>query len=372
MLYNRQSKNCPANNGIERYFFAILIFIFVATPASGVAQKSFIERMRAEIEKTIKYETNIDYTLTPGFIVGIIDGPSSVVFSFGNRDLVSEDKITIEDIFELGSVTKVLTATLIAEMDRAQVLSIQDNFDALLPDINQNQDMAHYTIEDLLTHHTGLPLFPPFQSDLTNPLNALGSFTLNNLLEFYVSFVPETKHTFTYSHIGYALLDPVLYQAGGRQYSELLDIHLLSKIAMASTSIDSDSLISPGYNVAAENATPVDFGIFNASMGLRSNMSDMLKFIRYSIVDAPVMLWQEHGNGLGKDLGIALGWHILHERRFSPIYIHTGRTLGHTAFLGIVPETKTGVVILANSATGVDDLGLEILRMINNNWKRKN
>jgi hypothetical protein len=45
--------------------------------------------------------------------------------------------------------------------------------------------------------------------------------------------------------------------------------------------------------------------------------------------------------------------------------------LGHSAFIGICHTTQTAVVILANSETGTDDLGMEVLRIMNNNWHRK-
>jgi hypothetical protein len=51
------------------------------------------------------------------------------------------------------------------------------------------------------------------------------------------------------------------------------------------------------------------------------------------------------------------------------IGIHTGRTSGHSCFMGMVKETNTAVVIFSNSWMGTGDLGLQILRMINQNWK---
>jgi len=341
-------------------------------PLSGITQKSYAEKLRKQIEKTIEFETTIDYELTPGFIIGIVDGINSIVLSFGTRGIMSEDTISDGDIFEIGSVTKVFTASLIAEMVTAGEISLNTHFDTLLPKIYRNQEMTQFTVEDLLTHQTGLPRYPPFNSGLANPLRSIPSFTLDDLLGLYKTFHPNPENRITYSNVGYALIEPVLYNSTQLEYPALLSKYLLNKTGMMATTLVTQEVTAPGYNLNVEMVPPVDFAVFNSSGGLKSNMADMLKFVRYSLYNSPEMLWRQYGPGLGKHLDMGLGWHIIHQGRFFQIYMHTGRSNGHTAFVGLVPETKTGVVILANSATGVDDLGMEILRMINKNWKRKN
>jgi serine-type D-Ala-D-Ala carboxypeptidase/endopeptidase len=350
----------------------ILVLPLLLLSLIGISQKSFSEKMRKQIDKTIAFETTIDYELTPGFIVGIVDSGHSIILSFGKKAVASEDTISADDIFELGSVTKVFTASLIAEMDKSGQLSLNDRFDTLLPEIYRNPEMSEFTVQDLLIHQAALPRFPPFAGEIASPLESLADYTLDNLLTFYTHFIPDKQEGMLYSNVSYALVEPILYNQTGMRYEELIEKFLLMKTSLTSTSFESETVTAPGYNLAGEPVPPVNFGVFNAAAGLKSNMTDMLRFVRYSLFDSPDILWLEHGTGMGKYLGMGLGWHIIHEGKFSPIFIHTGRSKGHTAFIGLVPETKTGVVILTNSANGVDDLGLEILRMINKNWKRKN
>ena len=70
-------------------------------------------------------------------------------------------------------------------------------------------------------------------------------------------------------------------------------------------------------------------------------------------------------------LSVATGWHLINMNQFN-IVTHSGKTSGHSAFVGMVRETKTAVIVLANSSLGTEDLGMQILRMINFNWKRIN
>jgi len=378
LLYNRQSKSSSLCVNVLRYLYdfrvihILPILALGLLPLIGISQKSFTEKMRTQIEKTILYETSIDYDLTPGFIVGIVDGSNFMVLSFGTRSVLSDDTISIDDIFELGSVTKVFTASLVAELDLLRQLSFNERFDSLLPAVYRNPQMTHYTIEDLLTHHSGLPRYPVFKSAVANPLESLPEYSLEDLLDFYAHCSSESSGQLMYSNVGYALIEPILYQSTGLRYDELLEKFILKKNNMTMTSLEPSKVTAPGYNLAVNEVSAMSFGVFNASGGLKSCMADMLRYARYALFDSPEKLWQSHGPGLGKHLGMGLGWHMIHQGAFSPIYVHTGRSIGHTAFIGLVPDTKTGVVILANSANGVDDLGVEILRMINKNWKRKN
>ena len=53
------------------------------------------------------------------------------------------------------------------------------------------------------------------------------------------------------------------------------------------------------------------------------------------------------------------------------ICLSSGATSGHSAVIVFVPQTKTGVIILANSRAIQGELAMAILKMLNNNWKRK-
>ena len=67
-----------------------------------------------------------------------------------------------------------------------------------------------------------------------------------------------------------------------------------------------------------------------------------------------------------KGLAFGLVWMIFDlEYNNLKVTWHNGGTRGFRSFIGFVPETKTGVVVLSNSASNVDDMSLEILRMLN-------
>jgi len=68
--------------------------------------------LRIEIDKLIRYDTEIDFKKLPGFLVAVIDNDSTYYFSFGTRLNAEKSNFSKDDIFELGSITKVFTSSL--------------------------------------------------------------------------------------------------------------------------------------------------------------------------------------------------------------------------------------------------------------------
>ena len=74
---------------------------------------------------------------------------------------------------------------------------------------------------------------------------------------------------------------------------------------------------------------------------------------------------------INKNTSIAKAWHIFKEKKNPSICMASGATNGHSAVVVFVPQTKTGVVILSNSRAIQGGLAMSILKVLNNNWKRR-
>lgn len=103
--------------------------------------------------------------------------------------------------------------------------------------------------------------------------------------------------------------------------------------------------------------------------GIRSSGKDMLSFLSYAmgLKDSDLResfeLTQKTTHKINDQLSMGLGWHMLHQgddndRTF---IWHNGRTPGFTSFVGFDPESSQGVVVLSNSNTIVDDIGIWLL-----------
>jgi CubicO group peptidase (beta-lactamase class C family) len=134
-----------------------------------------------------------------------------------------------------------------------------------------------------------------------------------------------------------------------------------------------EGVISPGRDRSLASVEPWHFPSFAASEGIKSTAEDLIKYISsifYSQTTNREMLSLNIPTFNSK-LAYSNGWHIMKINKNFKAYISTGNTSGHSSFIGMIPETRTGVVILTNSPYGTKDLGLLVLRLINYNWKRK-
>ena len=121
-----------------------------------------------------------------------------------------------------------------------------------------------------------------------------------------------------------------------------------------------------------------EFKSFEGSLGLKSTMTDMLKWTRLQFDTpaewhAPLILAQtpQHKADKAKVMS-ALGWYRINiSKKFPEVIVHSGITDGFRAYIAFVPETRTAVVIMANSERPLDGLGGLILQMLNYNFNLK-
>lgn len=326
--------------------------------------------IKIEIEKLIRFDSDISFKKTPGFMVSIIDHPNTYYIPFGYKQKKTKDIISEHDIFELGSVTKVFTAALFYKWIDAKLITGQEKVNSFLEERNQNPRLDHLTIHDLLHHYSGFSKWPSFfgkkEKDIQSPYSY---YQKADLLKYYQDFIPDSVQIFEYSHTNYALLEIIAEKISGLPFNDVMQNQIFEPVGMENTFIDfpETEKLSPGYDRSGKATQSWRFASFKGSEALKSTAADLVKFIQefHFKNDQNVSRLP----GFNTHLQIDRGWHLVDMGDFD-IYTHTGKTSGHNVFVAFIKETKTAVIILANSSIGTEDLGFQILRMINHNWKR--
>jgi D-alanyl-D-alanine-carboxypeptidase/D-alanyl-D-alanine-endopeptidase len=133
--------------------------------------------------------------------------------------------------FEIGSITKTMTAALLASLVGDGVLALDDEIGRWL-DAGPN---ANITLEQLATHTSGLPRLAPNQP--TDGANPYRHYTAERAQEGLrtVARTPDAGHW--YSNFGYQLLGLVLERASGQRYQDLLAERLLGPLGMACSGV---------------------------------------------------------------------------------------------------------------------------------------
>jgi serine-type D-Ala-D-Ala carboxypeptidase/endopeptidase len=299
------------------------------------------------------------------------------------RGRIADDRPTppdAETIFEIGSITKVFTATLLADMALEGLVALEDPVQRYLPGgVELPVRGRPITLADLATHTSGLPGLPKGMLGLAlkerhNPyanfsIDALHAAVTNARLRR-----PPGKRV-RYSNFGFGLLGHVLGLRTGQTYLELVSQRILTPLAMTDTTIavpdDKSARFAQGHNRRGRAVSNWDIPTLAGAGALRSTVRDLLRFLALQLDEGDSRLARAarmtHAPRVGKrSFSVGLGWFIHAVRRAQPHRVtwHDGGTGGFRSVAGFVEEPATAVVVLSNSSRSVDTIGLEILREV--------
>ena len=315
---------------------------------------------------------------TPGIVVGILDAAGTRFISHGSGapGSVVLDSATL---FEIGSITKTFTSTILADMVVRGEVGLEDPVAALLPAGTRVPASAdrQITLADLASHFSGLPRLP----------NNLSPRDINNP---YVDYTPEKLYAFLaahqlrraigsafeYSNLGVGLLGHALALRAGTDYETLARRRVLDPLGMKDTKITltrADSArLAAGHNAGGQVVPAWDLAALQGAGALRSTAADMLRFLSANIaahVDsssrlslaAAMRLTHEPRHNLGPGADIGLAWGRSTTQSGARIFSHDGGTGGHRSFAAFDPARRVAVIVLSASAVDVNDIGRHLL-----------
>jgi serine-type D-Ala-D-Ala carboxypeptidase/endopeptidase len=309
-----------------------------------------------------------------GIVVGIIDASGKrTVVSAGKAGEGMARPLDGRTVFEIGSASKVLTATLLADMVRRGEVNLADPVARLLPPSVRvpSRDGRDITLETLATHTSGLPRLP---SNLApaNPENPYADYSVDQLYQFLGTYqlTRGIGDVYEYSNLGAGLLGHALALRLGKSYEQAVTERVLAPLGMKDTRIalppEMKGRLAQGYAATGYAVPYWDLPTLAGAGAIRSTVDDLLTFVAANLGSAgkppPPFLEATHAarHEAGKAGQIGLGWHI---RRGDDVEIvwHNGGTGGFHSFVGFDKKRRIGVVVLHNSAASIDDLGFHLL-----------
>ena len=317
------------------------------------------------IEETVQ-RSRLARKLSPaaGAIAGVV-GPDSVdVVSLGTG-------VDAGTPMEIGSLTKVFTALLIAEAVRRNELRLSSPIDEILFGQHWSGPPA-ISVEELATHTSGLPRLglPLWKVLLDDPYRSESSDGLMTTLQRKRPRSPATrKHL--YSNLGYAVLGAVAEKAAARPYAELLEARLFHPLGLENTRVQFASgpdLAVPGYRASGRSAALWHWDAYAPCGGLVSTFDDLAMAVRGFLdgggpIAEALDLTTQPRFALDGGGHVGLGW-ILPAGGNS--FWHNGGTHGYSSYLGVDSKQNLGVIVLANQgiAQATTELGTELMRFI--------
>ncbi len=305
-----------------------------------------------------------------GVMVGLLT-PDGRSFTTYGRVSATGSEPTAETMFEIGSITKVFTALLLADMVERGEVALDDPVRKYLqPSVTiPSRGSRQISLADLATHTSGLPRNPG-DTDINNMDNPFATYRPGELYAFLASYTlpRDPGAQWEYSNLGTGLLGYALSQRSGMSYEELLRRRVFDPLGMKSTTITLNSeehvLRATGHN---ENLSPVswwDFDVMAGAGAIRSTAADMLVFAAAAMGgDTPLKaafarmtsVRRPHPNRSAQQ---ALGWGIL-RLRGTEILVHTtAAPTGSGQHLMVDSTNKRAAIVWINAGgpQGVDDL----------------
>lgn len=310
-------------------------------------------------------------------VVGLLRPGSRTVATLSPTTAAAPDGRTL---FEIGSVTKILTAVLPAEMHLRGDVALSDSLSEHLASTDA-PSWRHRapTLEELATHRSALPntsrqMFP---RELLAALGLRSADPWHGVTEEDYRVMLRAMRPrrspggrLRYSSVGYGLLGDALARSANASFDELLWRRVCSPLGLRDTGVEVDqekrSRLLEGHSSRGTPSPPLHDWM-PAAGALRSSVEDLLSFLEAclappsGVIGDAVALAQQERVRINWRLSIGLGWLILRRRRRPPVVWHGGGTWGFRSFAAFVPEEALAVVVLSNSAREVNSLGFKLV-----------
>ncbi len=354
--------------------FAALPMIALATLACLVVAPTLADRPSEEAIRKLLQERIDRYQQSVGIVVGFIDADGRTVVGWGTKTRDGDERPDGATVFEIGSVTKAFTGTLLADQVLTTKIGLTTAVDSILPEAAQipEKDGKAITLLDLATHTSSLPRLPG-NLVFTDPTNPYADYSVDQMYAFLASYtLPRPIGSLAeYSNLGMGLLGHALALHAGTDYETLVRKRITKPLGMSDTSIAlTDSMrqrLAPGHDKARKQVPNWDFPAMPGAGALRSTVNDILVFLEANLglkrtpLAGPMELARQPQRPFGDPaLRVGLAWLIQagHDRE---IVWHNGETGGYYSFVGFDREAGTGVVVLSNSSLPIMDIGMHLL-----------
>ena len=348
----------------------------------------------AELLNSIRIEERL-----PGLAAAIIvDGKLNSTAAVGVRETGTNNWLTVDDKFLIGSCAKAFTATMAAILVEEGRLKWETTIREVFPDLDMLPEYEDITVEQLLSHRTGLPknlkegkaswlIDYEFDEKRGSSPEILRLQYLEKTLQS--KLVNPPGKVILYSNSGYLIMGSILEKISDQTYEKLRDEILFQPLGIKTAGYGIPADLEPssqpwGHIWDLSSSFKVyksDYPNFFAPTGsLHLSIEDWAKFILAHLGAYPIdshkflradTLKKLHTPPDTKKLnpkyrtspGYALGWFTYPAGKENKLIFHGGRGLCFNSHVMIDLETKNAILISTNSEVGHIHPNKQILKM---------
>jgi CubicO group peptidase (beta-lactamase class C family) len=289
----------------------------------------------------------------PGAVLGIWYDGTTTIAPYGVLNASTGVEVTADSLFQIGSISKPWTATMIVQLAAERKLDLDEPVVKLLPEAPIN---PRVTVRHLLTHTSGI------DGDVFTDTGRG-----DDCVEKYVGLLGDVDSLFepgtaySYCNAGFVLLGRIIEVLDGRTWDASLKARLVEPLGLKKTvTLPEEAILhraALGHLLA--DGSPVKTWQLPRSIGpaglVTQSAGDLLEFAQMHLTDDRYAAMQEPqvpyagGSGGFSDLGLAWRIYDWDGRR---LFGHDGTTISQLAFLRIDPEARLIMCLLTNSGNG--------------------
>src|SRR5262245_12949267 len=250
-------------------------------------------------------------------VFGVVDGDQSEVVAFGKLD---DGKAPDRDtVYEIGSITKTFTATLLAKAALSRRVTLDTAVAQLLPDFKiPSRSGKEIALGHLAMQYSGLPRLPS-NFEPKDPSNPYADYDATKLRAFLAGYeLPrDPGAAYEYSNLGFGLLGYALAQSNHTTYPAMTETEILKPLDMTMSGTEVTGAmrarLAPGHVDTGDAASNWDFDALAGAGAIRSTANDMLRYLRANMgidqspLTAAMKLAQQPRREIGK-MRIGLAW----------------------------------------------------------------
>jgi serine-type D-Ala-D-Ala carboxypeptidase/endopeptidase len=340
----------------RRSFLLCSIGAAIAALGSAHSTASATDSIRGLLKKAVGPNEKV-----AGMIGVVVDEAGARISSFGSSG-VPGLPLDRDTVFEIMSITKVLTSLILADMAARGEVALDDPVAKYLPATVHLREVGRpITLLDLATYTSGLPNMPgnlpPGWWASPKPM---ADYTTGKLYEFLSSYVPkyEPGSHYEYANLSFGLLGIALAHRAGKSYEELLIERVCDPLGLDHTRItltsDMKRHLAQGHDLSLKPIPLWDMPAMPGAGTVRTSVKDLTVFLKacMGLMQTPInsslarlLQTRRHTSLAGTDAG--LGWYISSDKSEQIVW-KSGLSLGCNTFIGFSTKRRRGALVFSN------------------------
>ena len=374
----------------ERAVFVLNISIDDNSDINGLSVKPFVEEVNSENvinnltiksgiitqkQSEIIFENAKIFPNHTQISIAIIKDGKVNYYGINNKNDTISTVNNKKSVFEIGSISKVFTSTILANFVIDEKINLNDNINGYLKTSFNNDTEISFI--NLANHTSGLPRLPS-NLDLTkvNPENPYKEYKEKELEEYLTKHLELlNKEKYQYSNLGAGLLGYTLSKIENTTYENLLQNKIFSKLNMYNSTSDINKIkgnLVKGLDNEGNDVPNWELSVLAGAGAIFSTVEDLSQFAisQFDNSNKELKLTRKKTFEVNENMDIGLGWHILKSQSKNFWHWHNGGTGGYSSSMVIDENTKNGIIILSNVSAfnpnmgNIDKLCFELMKTI--------